>query len=166
MSTTFTLGSHYAGAWIGYLLVAFAAGVVSLAQRNGARRALLWAIGLCVVELLVADPLHPGLNLRPVQHRDVVLDAALKALPPGISVATQEEAYTHLALNDPYARLLPERPDVETDACFILIDRSYPQSPRLQEYGPRIRQLVLAGHYVAVQRTAGVELYRSVTACR
>ncbi|HVA33179.1 MAG TPA: DUF2079 domain-containing protein [Candidatus Baltobacteraceae bacterium] len=166
MSTTFTLGSHYAGAWIGYLLVAFAAGVVGLAERNRARRALLWAIGLCVVELLVANPLHPGLNLRPPQRRDAVLDAALKTLPPGISVATQEEAYTHLALNDPYARLLPERSDVETHACFILIDRSYPQSPRLQEYGSHLRQLVQVGRYVLVQRAAGIGLYRSVTACR
>jgi uncharacterized membrane protein len=166
MSTTFTLGTHYAGAWIGYVLVAFAAGLTQLVPLGRARRALYWALALCVVELLVANPLHPGLNLHRRQTRDAALDAALAALPRDVSIATQEEAYTHLALDDPYARLLPEDPNVETQACFVLIDRDYPNSPRLQEYGNTLDQLVRAGRYVSVERADGIELFRSAVPCR
>jgi len=166
MSTTFTLGSHYAGAWIGYVLVAFAAGTVELASRKRARVALYWALGLCIVELAVANPLHPGLNLRARQPRDAALDAALGALPRDARVATQEEAYTHLALGDPNAGLLPEDPRVRTQACFILIDRDFPDSPRLQEYSGTLQSLVNEGRYVLVGRQAGIELYRRTTECR
>jgi uncharacterized membrane protein len=166
MSTTYTLGTHYAGAWIGYVLAAFAAGIVALAARQRARPALLWAIGLCVLVLLVANPLHPGLNLHPRADRDVALDSALRALPPDAGMATQEEAYTHLALDDPFARLLPEDPTVETQACLVLIDWAFPQSPRLQEYGGAFDALVRSGRYVLVARTGPIELYRRVTLCR
>jgi uncharacterized membrane protein len=166
MSTTFTLGTHYAGAWIGYVLVAFAAGIVALAARGRARPALYWALALCVAELLVANPLHPGLNLRPTQARDAALDAALRALPRDASIATQEEAYTHLALDDPFARLLPEDPTIETHACFVLIDRAYPDSPRLQEYGGALTGLLRDGRYAAVESGGGIELYRRLTTCR
>jgi uncharacterized membrane protein len=165
MSTTFTLGSHYAGAWIGYVLVAFAFAVRRLNDRT-AQRALYWCVGLCAVELLVANPMHPGLNLRRVESRDVVLDRFLGSLPLGVSIATQEEAYTHLALDDPYARLLPESANAETQACFVLIDRDFPNSARLQEYGGTFSELVLAGVYVIVARDEGVELYRRVGGCR
>jgi hypothetical protein len=166
MSTTFTLGTHYAGAWIGYVLIAFAAGIGDLAARGQARRALYWALAICVIELLVANPLHPGLNLRAVQPRDRNLEGALRALPRDASVATQEEAYTHLGLDDPFARLLPEDPSVETQACLILIDREYPESPRLQEYAGALMDLVESGRYVPVFRAGGIEVYRRTTLCR
>jgi len=166
MSTTYTLGTHYAGAWIGYLLIAFAAGIGNLAAGGRARIALYVALALCVLELLVANPLHPKLNLRAVQPRDRILDAALRDLPGDVSVATQEEAYTHLALGDPFARLLPEDPNVETQACLILVDRAYPDSPRLQEYGDTLESLVTSGRYVLVMRAGGIELYRRLTPCR
>ena len=166
MSTTFTLGTHYAGAWLGYVLTAFAAGIAGLAVRGTARRALAWALALCVVELLVADPLHPGLNLRPLEARDVALDTALRALPPDASVATQEEAYTHLALDDPFAQLLPEDPQIETRSCFVLIDRAYPESARLQEYGAAFAGLVETGRYTIVGTAGTIELYRRLSACR
>ncbi|HKE36664.1 MAG TPA: DUF2079 domain-containing protein [Candidatus Baltobacteraceae bacterium] len=166
MSTTFTLGSHYAGAWIGYLFVAFAAGIGYLDEHNRAKRTLYWALAFCVVEFAVANPLHPGLNLRPRQPRDARLDAALAKLPPDASVATQEEAYTHIALENPNARLLPENPSADTEACFVLIDRDFPDSPRLQEYGPKLASLVREGRYVLVERDGGVELYRRNGDCR
>jgi hypothetical protein len=162
MSTTFTLGTHYAGAWIGYVLAAFAAGIGALAARGRARAALTWSVALCAIELAVANPLHPGLNLRARQPRDAALDRAVAALPPGANVATQEEAYTHLALRDPNATLLPERPGTETTACYVLIDRDYSQSPRLQEYGDALASLVKAKRYALVSRDGGIELYRSI----
>ncbi len=165
MSTTYTLGTHYAGAWLGYVLVAFALAVREL-PRPAASRVLAWCIALCVVELAVANPLHPGLNLHARAARDNELDALLAALPRGISIATQEEAYTHLALDDPFARLLPEDPSVQTDACFLLTDAAYPESPRLQEYGPTVDLLVNQGAYVPIFARAGITLYRSTGRCR
>jgi uncharacterized membrane protein len=165
MNTTFTLGTHYTGAWAGYLLIGFAAALSGL-REPAARRALWWAAALAAVELVAADPLHPGINLRARQARDVALDATLARLPRYAGVATQEEAYTHLALDDPRARLLPERGDIETDACFVLIDRNFPDSARLQEYGDTVVSLVRAGTYVPISKKSGIELYRRVSACR
>ncbi|HTX60182.1 MAG TPA: DUF2079 domain-containing protein [Verrucomicrobiae bacterium] len=164
MPTTFTLGSHYAGAWLGYVLAAFAFAVRALPPARG-RVLLWWCIGLCVVELAVADPLHPGLNLRAPQSRDAALDRYLRALPPNLDVATQEEAYTHLALRDPNATVLPERAGTEPNACYLLIDRAFPDSPRLQEYGTAIAALVARGRYAPAGRAGGIELYRR-TGCR
>jgi uncharacterized membrane protein len=164
MSTTFTLGTHYAGAWIGYLLVAFAFAVRKLAPE----RAMLWlwaCTALCALELLVANPLHPGLNLRAPQPRDATLDAMLASLPRDASIATQEEAYTHLALDDPNARLLPEDRTAGEDACYVLIDRDFPDSPRLQEYGAALQELVSEHEYSLVRKTGGAELYRSSKSC-
>jgi uncharacterized membrane protein len=166
MSTTFTLSSHYAGAWIGYVLVAFAFALRSLPSPASMRRAAQWCTALCVVEFLVADPLHPGLNLHVPEQRDAALSSVLRDFPPDASIATQEEAYTHLALADPYARLLPENADEDEDACFVLIDRAYPDSPRLREYGAALDRLVRAGIYVPVLRNDGIELYRRSSSCQ
>ncbi|MBV8374016.1 MAG: DUF2079 domain-containing protein [Candidatus Eremiobacteraeota bacterium] len=166
MNTTFTVGTHYAGAWIGYLLVGFAAGIVDLGARGRAKIALYFALAFCVLEFLVADPLHPGLNLRARQPHDAALDAFLSSLPRNVSIATQEEAYTHLALNDPFARLLPETQAVQTQACFVLIDRRYPESARLREYGDTLERLVREGRYALVARSEGIELYRRNGRCR
>lgn len=165
MSTTFTLGTHYAGAWIGYVLVAFAFAVRKLPSQQAMR--WMWACtALCVLELLVANPLHPGLNLRGAQPRDVALDAALAALPRDAAIATQEEAYTHLALDNPKARLLPDDPNVVEDACYVLIDRDFPDSPRLQEYGGALAQLVDERQYVTVESRGEITLYQRCGGCK
>lgn len=165
MSTTFTLGTHYAGSWLGYVLVAFAFAVRKLPLER-ARRWMWACTALCVLELMVANPLHPGLNLRAPQSRDATLDAVLATLPQNASIATQEEAYTHLALDDPNARLLPEDPGVGEDACYVLIDRDFPDSPRLQEYGGALQELVNERAYRQVKTIGGIALYRSSRPCR
>ncbi|HYL27016.1 MAG TPA: DUF2079 domain-containing protein, partial [Candidatus Nitrosotalea sp.] len=165
MPTTYTLGTHYAGAWIGYVLVAFAGAVRALPQAR-ARAALYICAALCVVEFAVADPLHPAVNLRRPQARDGALDGFLRELPPNAAIATQEEAYTHLALRDPYATLLPEHAGAPLDTCFVLVDSEYPDSPRLQEYGNAFAALVNAHRYVPVASNGGITLYRREPVCR
>jgi uncharacterized membrane protein len=164
MPTTYTIGTHYAGAWIGYVLIAFAFALRRLSPAR-ARAALVGCIVLCVVELAVADPLHPGLNLRAAQTRDAALEQFLQRLPAGASIATQEEAYTHLALTDPYARLLPELPARRTRACFVLLDDDFPGSARLQEYRGAFMELVRARRYVLVAQSGGIALYRRAGRC-
>lgn len=161
MPTTFAMGTHYAGAWIGYALAPFAFSI----RRMAPPRARMWLLAcacLCIIELLVADPLHPGVNLRAPRARDVALDRFLATLPKSIDVATQEEVYTHLALSDPNAQLLPELPSTPLRACFALVDEEYPDSPRLQEYGGTLQRLVAEGAYVAVRRDGEIALYRSI----
>ncbi len=163
MSTTFTIGSHYAGAWIGYALVAFAFALRRLDARSTIVT-LRWCIALCALELLVANPLHPGLNLRLPQPRDRALDTFLSTLPPGAQVATQEEAYTHLALNDPNAQLLPEAANAPLEACYALIDGDFPDSPRLVEYGAALDAQVRDGRYALVRRAGAIVLYKRASA--
>lgn len=165
MPTTFTLGTHYAGAWLGYVLAAFAFGVRGL-EASRARGVLIACVALCIVELAVADPLHPGINLRRPQPRDAALDAFLQRLPPDAGIATQEEAYTHLALFDPYATVFPESALAPIDACLALADWDFPDSPRLQEYDSALRRLVREGRYVPILRQGGIALFRRVGRCR
>ena len=165
MPTTFTLGTHYAGAWLGYVLTAFAFGLRELEPRR-ARTAVLVCIGLCMLEFAVADPLHPALNLHWPQPRDVALDRFLQTLPSNAGVATQEEAYTHLALFDRTARPFPETASQPVDACYLLIDLDFPDSPRLQEYGGAVQQLVREGVYLPTAQSGGIVLYRRAKACR
>lgn len=168
MSTTYTMGSHYAGAWAGWALFAFAIGIGSIAARapHRAHRALYWCIALCVVEFAAADPLHPGFFLHARTESDVRLDRFLATLPPQISVATQEEAYTHLAATDANATLLPESASGSVTACYILTDTDYPKSPRLQEALPLVRQLADKGAYRVQRREGGITLYMKFPACR
>ncbi len=160
MPTTFTLGTHYAGAWLGYVLVAFACAVRAWEPAR-IRGLLWWCVALCVLGFVIADPLHPGLNLRPIAKRDVRLDRFLARLPRNVDVATQEEAYTHLALSDPNARLLPERPEARVRACDILIDLAFPMSVRLREYGVTVRALIASGAYRMQRYDDGIVLYRA-----
>jgi hypothetical protein len=147
------------------MLVAFAFAVRKLPAGRSTMRWLWSCVALCVLELAVANPLHPGLNLHPRGTRDAALDAMLVSLPPNASIATQEEAYTHLALEDPNATLLPEKPNSTIDACYVLIDRDFPDSPRLQEYGAAFARLVDARVYILARKTGGIELYRRSGTC-
>ncbi len=165
MPTTFTMGTHYAGAWTGYVLVPFALALRRIEPRRAHRLAFA-VVALCVLELLVANPLHPGINLRPPSARDAQLDAFLATLPRNADVATQEEAYTHLALDDPHASLLPELPSKPLDACYVLVDDAFPNSPRLQEYGARLNLLVREGGYTVERRDGAITLYRLTSARR
>jgi uncharacterized membrane protein len=163
LSTTFTMGSHYAGAWIGYVLFAFALGVAAIARSDArrAQRALYWCIGLCVLEFAVADPLHPGYFLHAPAARDARLDRFLSSLPPAINVATQEEAYTHLAATNPNATLLPEGSQNSVRACYLLTDTDFPDSVRLNESRVLVDMLASTGTYVTARRDGGITLYKS-----
>ena len=166
-SVTYTIGQHYAGAWLGYVFYAFALALAAAWTRDAARtrRALYWCIALCVTEFAVADPLHPGINLHPYQQRDAALDRFLAQLPAHVDLATQEEAYTHLAATDPQATLLPETPGEPVTACFILTDTDFPDSPRLVESRALVAQLVRSGVYRVSERSGAITLYTRTRGC-
>ncbi len=151
MPTTFTMGTHYAGAWIGYVLAAFAFAI----PRASRRRAYV-ALAFCVLEFALADPLHPALNLRPIEARDRALDAYLRGWPADLAVATQEEAFGHLALRDARATLLPDDGNAPLPAAIVLIDRAYPRSPRLVENAARLAALEASGELRVVVRCGSI----------
>ncbi|HZT12451.1 MAG TPA: DUF2079 domain-containing protein [Candidatus Baltobacteraceae bacterium] len=161
-STTFTIGSHYAGAWCGYAFVALAYAVrrIYADSEQRAVRMLAACAVLCVLEFAVADPLHPGALLRPPSARDARLEKAIALLPRAASIATQEEAYTHLAATDPNAAILPETPNGRIDACFVLTDEEYAQSPRLVESAPLLQNLIRNGTYRIADRSGSITLYK------
>jgi len=164
---TYTIGQHYAGAWLGYVFYAFAIAIGKMYahDRPRAGRLLYWCLALCAIEFAVADPLHPGAMLRAPGARDASLDAFLRSLPRNIDVATQEEAYTHLAAIDPRATLLPETAETPVRACTILIDEDFPDSPRLVESRELVARLVHSGIYRLQARSGRISLYRKTVRC-
>ncbi len=168
MSTTYTMGSHYAGAWAGWVFYAFATGIVAIWRRSPqrARVVLYWSVGLCVAEFAAADPLHPGFFLHARTPADAALDRFLATLPKDASVATQEEAYTHIAASNPNAALLPETPRTPIGACYILLDRAFPGSPRLVESAPLVQQLLRDRAYAIARRDGKIILYKRTQDCR
>lgn len=167
MATTYTMGSHYAGAWAGWLLYAFALGIGRLWQRSprAAYRVLYWCLALCVAEFLTADPLHPGYFLRPRGARDVALDAFLHTMPRDASVATQEEAYTRMAAWDPRATVFPGPRHPHITACMILTDESYPRSVSLLQSAGLVRRLVRQHRYEVVRKDGSITLYEKTAGC-
>ncbi len=161
MATTYTIGSHYAGAWSGYAFAAFVFGLNIAAKGSSGRahRLLYWCIGLCVAEFAAADPLHPAYFLHPPSAADAALDTVLASLPPKISLATQEEAYTHLAATNPNVTLLPER-QAPISSCYVLVDRDFPDSVRLQESAPVLRRLISRRELRVVRADGGIILYK------
>ncbi len=168
MSTTYTTGSHYAGAWAGWVLYAFACGIAQVWARSPKRAHVLlyWCIALCVLEFAVADPLHPGTTLRGRSQAGAALDAFTASLPRDVSLATQEEVYTHLAATDPNVTVLPETEQGAVTSCYILTDDAFPDSPRLVESQPLVSRLTTTGEYVLARREGPISLYKQAAGCR
>jgi uncharacterized membrane protein len=154
---TYTMGQHYAGVWIGEMLVVYALTLAGLAARRGPRfagRLAAASIVVCLLNLALASPTHWGHYLGPVTAHDRVLDAFVAALPPDAAVGTHDEIYAHLGF-DPNARnewaTLPQ---------YVLVDDDYP-SQAWQTIGrPQLAALVRRHVYVLVRAQDGVELYR------
>jgi len=161
MSTTHTMGTHYAGAWIGYIVVAFGMGIRELSTPKKQQTVLTWAICLCAATFIAANPLHPHLNLRTQQPRDTALDTFLAKLPPSLPIATQEEAFTHIALINPHATVLPELATIPLKTCYALTDTDFPTSPRLQEYLPALLTYEHNQTYTVIKHSNNITLYHS-----
>jgi len=147
---TYTMGQHYAAVWIPYVLAAFVAAAAKLRSPAPIRFCML----LCVLNYVVANPLHPGDFLAIPGARDARLDAFLARLPADMSVGTQEEAYTHLGF-DPNAQIgLAGEPD------YVLVDRDFPRSIQLVAMEPELAREIAAGTYTLEERDGGIELYR------
>jgi len=162
MPTTYTLGSHYAGAWAGYVLFAFALAMAKryLFSERRAWRIAWWCAALCAVELAIANPMHPRMNLHVPNAEDRRLDAFLQTIAPSDSIATHEEAYTHLAATHPNATLLPEDPRTPVESCHVLLDEYFTDSPRVQESRPLVESMRRSGTLRVERRDGAITLYK------
>jgi uncharacterized membrane protein len=154
-SLAYTMGQHYAGAWIPYVLAAFAFGVARIHARRPRTATILvrTAIGLCIAVLLFASPTHWGhfLGLRTAHH--AALDRVLAKLPPDMEVGTHDELYAHLGF-DPNASI-----GLSRNPRYALFDRTYVSAAWVNEVRPALQRGLATGRYRLISSDDGVELY-------
>jgi uncharacterized membrane protein len=154
-SLVWTMGQHYAGAWMGYLLAAFVFGIAALYERSPDRAlACLRASQiLSVLILLFASPTHWGHYLALRTNHDVLLDRVIQDLPPNIEIGTQDEMFAHMGF-DPHASL-----GITHDPVYVLLDRTFPFSYWLQKTMPEMEREVRFGRAQPIMEEDGVILY-------
>jgi len=154
---TYTMGQHYAGVWIGEMLIAFAFGVAAIFRRNAgsARMLVRISIVLCLLNLAVASPTHWAHFLGPKTTHDRALDALLARIPPAASVATYDEVYAHLGF-DPNAQMGFEPNPFPQYALF---DARYDSVAWRRVYRPRLDALLRDGRYRPLVTIDGATLY-------
>ena len=155
---TYTMGTHYAGVWIPYVVVAFAAALAVIAQRDGARAMLLAraSIAVCLLNLIVASPTHWAHYYRLRNAHDAILDRIIAQVPFDSTAASYDEAYTHMSLN-PNARIgMYVTPD------YFVYDSTYDQTTYLNNIVPRLAAVVCTGYFMPVVGEDGVVLYKRI----
>lgn len=145
----FTNGTHYAGGWIGYVLAAFAYGMAGI-EAVRASRMLAASLIICTLQLTLASPTHWRVRLHLPTAHDRVLSAVLAGLPRTATIATYEEAYSHLGFYPNAVEGLRGTPQ------FVVIDSTRPVSyfvPVLERY--------VAEHpdYKLVRAEDGIDVY-------
>ena len=120
-SITYTMGQHYAGVWVGEMLVAYALALGLLAQERGSRfasRLAVASLALCVLNLSVASPTHWRHYLGPITAHDRVLDRFVAALPPRAAV------YKHIKFITQNIHKIILRAVIRVGACSIVRARA------------------------------------------
>jgi uncharacterized membrane protein len=98
-SLVWTMGHHYAGVWIGYVLVATVFGAARLYRVAPAlaRRCVAAALLLCLADLTFASPTHWRRYVHLQTAHDRALDTLLaEDVPRDAPLGTHDELYGHL----------------------------------------------------------------------
>lgn len=148
----YTMGQHYAAAWVPYVLVAFALGVARVWKRSPRLTAALMILSLGVSAYInvFASPNDWNTNLSPPSAADRRVDAFVASLPADASVTAFCEVFAHLGL-DPSATVYAEQP-----TKYLLL---YPARD-LPDWDLRERKYARANHYALVSKGDGAEIYR------
>jgi hypothetical protein len=147
------MGSHYAGLWAPWLLVATTDTIVRIARssQGRARRLAGWIVAVCALVLIAFDPLHPLHYLQPPYADRAAANAALAAVPLDASVYTHDEWYAHIAGVRPASEHIWNEPD------YVVLAEDFPNPARFE---PFIRLEVARGCYAVERRVRGVVVYR------
>jgi uncharacterized membrane protein len=156
-SITYTMGQHYPGVWIGYMLVAFAMGVAAIAGRNAIRaRRFGWAcIVVCSLILAFASPTHWAHFLGLPNAHVRALDRTVSRIPSDASVCSVDEVYVHLSL-DPQAQV-----GYAGGCDYMIVDERYDSPTWRNTYSAQVSAHLQSGKYVLIGDDDGVRLYRS-----
>ena len=136
------LETHYAGAWLAYVLVAFAGGVAFFYRRA---KLVAWIVVLgafvaCMYTTIWIDPAHRWFFLyRWPNAHDAAMNSLLASLPPDADVTAPLPAFAHLGF-DPNARFLP-------GGKYLIVDTAQTSTNR-----------DLRGYHI-VRTSDGIKLY-------
>ena len=154
---TYTMGQHYAGVWIGEMLVAYGIALAAFARRRSPRFATRLAIAsivICLLNLGLASPTHWRHYLGPVTVHDRVLNQFIAGLPPDAAVGTHDELYSHLGFDR------NARNEWASQPAYILVDNQYPSDYWHNVGRKALDELVRRHVYTLLKADDGVELYR------
>jgi uncharacterized membrane protein len=154
------MGMHYAALWIPWLLIAFAAGMASLAHP---RRWTATAFLLSSIVLVAFSPLHPLHYLKPSYHALGDARAAMACAPAGASVATHDEWYTAVSARRANVMVLGDDPP---PTAYIVVADDYPNRAFADQVLPKVRALVAAGTYRRVCAVGHVSAYAAAASKR
>jgi uncharacterized membrane protein len=187
-SLTYTMGQHYPGVWVGFVLFAFALGLARIAQKSVVRasRFAVASLAISLLWLAVASPTHWGHFLRLRNAHDAVLDHVVDnlttAYEPGLYeravVGSYDELYAHLGV-DPCAFIgvVPKGDACRSSATYsfdladglprasagsdpyVVYDPEYDSASMRDVYLPQLRKLVCRGTYVLDHRYGDVRIY-------
>ncbi len=156
-----SMGTHYAGAWIGYVLIAWALGICKLSQRHAklAPKVVFLAFGLSVFSILYLTPaaFSGRIHFRSATEAKIDSIIALK-VPRGVSIGVSDVLYGHLWGNR-FVQL-----GVSRSPCYALlydktIERGYTRMLQADISSE------LYGKYLLQWEINGLELYRR-TGCQ
>ena len=159
-SITYTMGQHYAGVWIGYVLFAFALGIARAHARSPdlGSRLLRMSLVISVLVLAFASPTHWGHNLRLRNAHDAARDRALARLDPASEVGASDVLFAHLGF-DPHAML-----GLDRAPRFALVDTRDRSSYVDERWAPIVTRGVATGALRLLWAEDGVGLYQRRTA--
>ena len=153
---TFTMGTHYAAVWIGFVLVAFVLGLARIARRRDVARARLvvrLCAVVCVVNVVFASPAHYAHFLRARTAHDAELDAVIARVVPDADLGTQDELFTHLGF-DPHASL-----GLTRDPQCLLVDRTSTSVFWIGRDRPALDAALAHGTYRLARSYGDLDLY-------
>jgi uncharacterized membrane protein len=155
---TYTMGTHYAGVWIAYVLIAFAVALGDIARADVKRAWLLVriSIALCLLNLIVASPTHWAHYYRLPNAHDAALDRIIAQVPPDSVAASYDEVYTHMSLN-PNARI-----GMYVTPEYFVYNPLYDQATWRTNIVPRLAAVVCGGYFVRVASEDGVTLFKRI----
>ncbi|MBV8668521.1 MAG: DUF2079 domain-containing protein [Candidatus Eremiobacteraeota bacterium] len=155
-SITYTMGQHYPGAWIGYVLVAFSLACAAMWATNAQRtRRLAWGcVAVCSLILVFASPTHWAHFLGLPTAHTRALDRTVAIIPSNARVCAVDEVYVHLSL-DPAAQVGYAGP------CeYMIVDQHYDSPTWQNTYSSQVTGHLHSGAYALIRNDDGVQLYR------
>jgi len=150
-----TMGQHYAGVWVGYVLVATVYGAAATFRRSPTRgrNLVVAALALCAANLAFASPTHWRVFVHVPTPHFRLLDGLLAARLPGTgSIGFQDEVYGHMVNRAGSQQGLAHSPR------FALVDTTLAWSATGKIMQAQIAQRRY-GEYTPVWRRDGIVLY-------